>query len=158
MKKIYLFLMLLFVGVGMAFAHDKDSGKREKMFKEVQEFKMKYLAQEMDLSELQKKKFFEVYEEMTQAKQECYGPALKLKYKLKHEKNASEEEYQKVTEAFNTANARWAEKEKNYDEKFSEFLTQKQIYKMKEGEVSFKAKLEEMKHNRKKDHKKPEKR
>ena len=152
MKKFTLIFLLLMSVVTMAFSQEESPLKREKMMREVQEYKMKYLAQEMELSELQKKKFFEVYEEMNQSKKECYQEAVVMDRRLKHNKNASEEEYQQVRNAFNKANANWAEIEKEYDDKFSEFLTQKQIYKMKEAESSFRAKFEEMKHNRKKDH------
>ncbi|MCH5236011.1 MAG: hypothetical protein J1E16_12020 [Muribaculaceae bacterium] len=152
MKKILTLLMLIIVGVGIMSAHDNDPVKREKMFKEVQEFKMKYLAQEMELSELQKKKFFELYEEEMESKKECYKEAVVMDRRLKEDKNASEEAYQQVRNAFNQANENWTQIEKQYDEKYSEFLSQKQIYKMHEAETSFRAKFEEMKHSRKKDH------
>lgn len=154
MKRICLMLMfLLSVTLGI-YAQEEDPVKKEKMFKDVLEFKMKYLAQEMDLSEVQKKKFFELYEEMIQSKKECYHSAMKMDRKLKHDKNASEEEYQHVTLAFDKANAEWSEIEKSYNEKFSEFLTQKQIYKMREAEKSYREKVGEMKQNRKREHKK----
>ena len=152
MNKIVLAFVFLIAGLAAVHAQDADTTKREKMFREVQEFKMKYLAQEMDLSELQKKKFFEVYEEMEQSRRQCYDQAVKMDRELKHDKNATEADYQKVTEAFNTANAEWAEQEKIYNEKYAEFLSSKQIYKMKEAESTFKAKLDEMRHNRKKEH------
>ena len=156
MKKILLLICLL-IGTCSAFAQstNEDPAKVEQRIREVQEYKMKYLAQEMDLSEAQKKKFFEVYEEMLQSKYECYQEAVKLDRKIKHEDGATEQDYHQVTEAFNNANTRWAEQEKIYNEKYAEFLSSKQIYKMKEAESTFKAKLDEMRHNRKKDrHKK----
>lgn len=152
MRKLSLIILLLFTAMAIVFAHDGDPVKKEKMMKDVQEFKMKYLAQEMELSELQKKKFFEVYEEMCESKKECYQEAMVMDRRIKKNPDASEEDYQQVRNAFNQANANWAEIEKEYDDKFSEFLSQKQIYKMKEAENSFRAKFEEMKHNRKKDH------
>lgn len=151
MKKISFILILLLTGICNVFAQD-DHAKREKMFKEVREFKMKYLAQEMDLNEAQKKKFFEIYEEMDRSRQSCYREAIKMDRKLKQDKDASEADYQKVTEAYNKANTEWSEKEKLYNEKLSEFLSQKQIYEMREAENSFRAKLDEMRHNKKKDH------
>lgn len=156
MKRIFLFILLIATGVGFTFAHGDEHGKREKMFREVQEFKMKYLAQEMDLSEVQKKKFFEVYEEMDKDRRECYQEAMEADRKLKKNKDATEADYQKVTEAFNKANTEWAVQEKDYNAKLSEFLSQKQIYKMKEAENSFKAKLDEMRHSRRKGHPKDE--
>lgn len=154
MKKLYLILFLLISCVGMAWAHDDDSSKRDKMFREVQQFKMKYLAQEMELTEAQKEKFFPLYEEMSASRQKCFERAVTLDRKLKHSKDASEEEYQNVTNAFNTANTQWAEEERQFNQRFSEFLSSKQMYKMKEAEQNFKAKLEEMRHKKKKEHKK----
>lgn len=152
MRKFSFLILLFFTAAAFAFPHDDDPVKRERMMKEVQEFKMKYLAQEMGLSELQKKKFFELYEEMSESKKECYQEAVVMDRRLKEEKNPSEEDYQQVRNAFNEANAKWAEIEQQYDDKFSEFLSQKQMYQMKEGETNFRAKFDEMKRNRKKDH------
>lgn len=156
MKKIFLVFSLLFIGLTGLSAQEADSLRRDKMVKEVQEFKMNYLAQQMELTEAQKKKFFEVYEEMEKARHLTYRNAVKLNRSLKKNKDASEDEYQKVTEAFNHANLIWAEQEKTYNEKFSEFLSPKQIYKLREAENSYRAKLDEMKSSRKKDrHPKP---
>lgn len=154
MKKLGFIILFLLGFLVPGMAQEDSPVKREKMFRDVQEYRMKYLAQEMELSEAQKKRFFELYEEMSESKKECYQEAVVMERRLKGEKNASDEEYQQVRDAFNQANANWAETEKEYDEKFSEFLTQKQIYKMKEAEKSFRAKFEELKHNRKRDHRK----
>ena len=151
MNKYLLFLLLIFTGVGCALAQKDDNGKVEQRMREVQEYKMKFLAQEMELTEAQKKKFFEVYNEMSEAKKNCYKTAMQMERKIKHDKTASEQDYQQVTEALNKANTEWAESEKLYNDKFAEFLSQKQIYKMREAEATFRAKFDEMKHNRKKD-------
>ena len=161
MKKL-CFLLLILISIPFdGFGHqvDGDNGKKEKMFREMREFKMKYLAQEMDLSENQKQRFFELYDEMSKNRDVCFKNVRELEKKLRKEgKNASEEDYQQVTEALNKANIESAEIEKSYNEKFAEFLTQKQIYKLKEAEKNFRERLEEMRHNRKKekskDHKK----
>lgn len=150
MKKIGLFILLIFTGFAISFAQSDDA-KRDKRMKEVQEYKMKFLAQEMELNEAQKKKFFELYGEMSELKHQCYRTAMKLQHKVKHEKNATEQDYQQAAEALNKANAEWSETEKTYNDKFSEFLSQKQIFKMKEAENTFRIKLEEMKNNRKKE-------
>ena len=110
---------------------------------------MKYIAKEMDLNDMQKKKFFELYEEMNESKKECYQEAVVMDRRLKETENPTDGQYQEVREAFNSANIRWAETEKQYDEKFAEFLSAKQMYKMKEAEESFRAKFDEMKANRK---------
>lgn len=152
MRKLGFSLLLLLMGIGIAFAQGDDKAKVAKRMKEVQEYKMKYIAQELELSEVQKKKFFELYDEMCASKKQCYDEAMHLERKIKHDPQATEADYQKVTEALNKANTEWAETEKTYNEKFAEFLSQKQIYKMREAENNFRAKFEELKHNRKRDH------
>lgn len=152
MKKLVSLLLLTLCGITVALAKDKDHSQVEKRMREVQEYKMKFLAQEMELSEQQKKQFFELYEEMSEAKMNCYKEAVQLDRKVKHNANATESDYEEATKAFNTANEAWAEKEKYYNEKFSEFLSPKQIYKMKEAENTFRSRFEEMKQKRKKEH------
>lgn len=157
MKKFVIFILLVIACTGYSFAQKEDDSKKEQRMREVQEYRMKYLAQEMELTEVQKKKFFEVYSEMSGAKKQCYKNAMELERKVKHDKDATEQDYQQLTEALNNANTEWADTEKQYNDKFSEFLTQKQIYKMREAEANFRARFDEMKHNRKKDnHKKPD--
>ena len=159
MKKLFLFIVLAFQLALPALAQEEDPARKEKIFREVQEFKMNYLAKEMDLSESQKVKFFELYEEMSRSKQQVYSEAMQMDRDLKKDRDATDEDYQQVTAAFNKANAQWSEEEKVYNEKFAEFLSQKQIYKMREAENNFRSKLKEMNHSRKKEghHKKEHK-
>lgn len=155
MRKFGLLILLSVIGIFYTYSQEpasqENEQKIEKRIREVQDYKMKFLAQQMSLSELQKKKFFEVYEEMSESKRECYKDAMGLERKLKHSKDATEADYQQATEAMNKANSEWAEKEKQYNEKLSEFLSQKQIYQMREAENQFRTKFEEMKHARKRD-------
>lgn len=143
--------------IGLAWAQTDDPGKKEKNIRDFREFRMKYIAQEMDLSEVQKKKFFEMYEDMLNSKRECYHEAREKEIQLKHNPNATEQDYEDATTALNAANEKWSNEEKIYNQKFSEFLSQKQIYKMREAENNFKSRMSEMKHSRKPSkHHKPE--
>ena len=63
---------------------------------------------------------------------------------MKENKNATEQDYEALSEAINTSKIEDAEMEKRYDGQFSKFLTGKQIFKMKEGEESFRKKMREM--------------
>lgn len=110
---------------------------------------MKYLAQEMNLTDDQKEKFFEVYSEMNKKREECFKEVRKLERKLRKENDLPDSEYRQLTEARNKANIENAEIEREYDEKFSEFLSPKQIYQMKEGEKNFRQKIEEMRRDKK---------
>lgn len=149
MKHIYLILFFLLTGVFSLSADPHDGKSREDKMKEMLEFKMKYLAQEMDLKGDQRKEFFKIYKEMADEKRDASREADNLARKIKKEgDNASEEDYQKLTAAMNEAQTKTAAIDKKYDEKFSEFLSSKQIYKMKEAEKAFRKKLEDMRHKK----------
>lgn len=150
MTKISTIIVLLFACFIPAFAQHPEKGRdHRKMNQEVQEFKMKYLAQEMELTDQQKEEFFKLYGEMDKQKREVYKKAIEMQRKLKDNPDATEEDYQQATEAMTKANTECAEIEKNYSEKFASFLSQKQIFKMGEAEKSFRSRLEEMKQKRK---------
>ncbi|MDE7109960.1 MAG: hypothetical protein K2O49_08365 [Muribaculaceae bacterium] len=155
-RLLLISLFSLLLGVFSVSADGKKGKTREQVFKEIQEFKMNYLAKEMDLKEDQRQKFFDLYEEMTRKRKECMKNARHLERRLKKLENPTEADYQAATEAMTKARAEDASIEKTYSEKFSTFLTQKQIFKMKEGEEAFRKKMEEMrrKHHKEKKEKK----
>ena len=64
------------------------------------------------------------------------------------EGNPSEQEYTEACRAMTEAKEKDAEIEKKYDAIFSEFLTSKQVYKMKDAEEKFRNKMHEMRHKR----------
>lgn len=127
------------------------ASKRYEMAREVQEFKLKFLAQEMELRDDQQKRFFDLYNAMSEEKFKVFTEVRRLESQLKNNPNATEAEYAAVSDAITKAKARDAEIEKKYDDQFSTFLTKKQIFKMKAAEEKFRRKMHEMnKHNRKK--------
>lgn len=144
-----LLTLLAFVFTVFSIQADNNDGKsREQLFKEIQEFKIDFLSKEMGLNEAQKQKFSELYMEMTCKKHECMKNARKLEKRLKKIENPTEADYQAATEAMNKAKAEDAAIEKAYSEKMSTFLSQKQIFKMKEAEDKFRMKMEEMRRKR----------
>ncbi len=150
MVKHLLLILLLIIGAATpAVAQKHDKHDRDKMMKELREYKIKFLAQEMDLEGEQKTRFAELYNEMQEKRQDCMREAWKMERNLKKNKDATEADYQAVTDAMSKAKAEDAAIEKAYDEKFSKFLTQKQIFKMKEAENEFRKKMSEMRHKKK---------
>ncbi len=151
MKKILLFLLLIIGCVSVASAQGHgDKKSKDKMFEEIQEFKMKFLAQEMELNEDQKEQFYQLYDEMCKKKWECMAPAWQLEREVKKNTSATEQDYQAAAEAMTKAKDECAAIDKQYDEKFSKFLSQKQIFKMKSAEDEFRKKMQEMRQNKKK--------
>lgn len=143
-----IFRIVLLLGVILAAplaAGAQHKGKdRAAMHKEVMEFKMKFLAQEMDLKEDQQKRFFDLYENMEEEKRALFRQIRIQERKLRDDKEATDADYAKVSEAIAAAKAKDAEIDRRYDEQFSKFLSQKQIYKMKEAERKFGEKMRQM--------------
>lgn len=149
MKKLLL-ILFFFVGCfSVVSAQGRHGKNHDKMFEEIQEFKMKYLAQEMELKDDQKEQFFKLYDEMCAKRFEVMKPAWQLEKSLKKNHSATEEQYQEAAEAMTKAKEQCAAIEKQYNEKFSTFLSQKQIFKMKEAEDEFRKKMQEMRQNKK---------
>lgn len=149
-RYILVSILICLAGVFSVSAKQNDEKSRKQMFQELQEFKMNYLSQEMGLNAEQKEKFCKVYDEMTRKRMECMKCARKLERELKKKENPSEADYKAVTEAMGKARAEDAEIEKTYSKKMEGFLTQKQIFKMKEAEESFRQKMEKMRQSHKK--------
>lgn len=129
--------------------------KREAMRKEMREFKMKFLAQEMELKGDARDEFFDVYGEMDEERGRLFCQTRALERRVRDDKNASDADYAAASKALAEAKAKDAEIEKKYDAKFATFLTQKQIFKMKCSEEKFRQKLREMHHKKGKKAKRP---
>lgn len=158
MKKVLLFLVALLCVGGMAFANPAEScappdcRPDPKKLKELLDYKIKFLAQEMELRDDQKQKFAALYEKMSEEKRANFESMRAAEMKLKE--NASEAEYKRLSDMISDCRMRDVQIDKEYDAKFATFLSQKQIYKMKEAEDMFRRKMMEMhqkrKHGRKK--------
>ena len=144
MKRFLLIMMMLAAALAAAMPQAPDKGCKRPSPKEINEFKMKYLAQEMELSEEQTQKFIELYSKMSDERFARFRKVKELEKRVKENKNASEQDYEALSEAMNTAKIEDAEMGKRCDAQFSKFLTGKQIFKMKEGEESFRKKMREM--------------
>lgn len=145
MRKLSLLLLLL-AAVMLPVCAQQKGKDRDEMRKEIEEYKMKFLAQEMELKEDQQKKFFELYAQMSSERRKIFKEIKTLEKKIANSRNATDAEYKEVTDAINAAKDKDSAVVKKYDEKFSQFLSQKQIYKMKAAEEQFRKRMNEMRH------------
>ncbi len=148
-RKILLIILAVILGVGTVCAQGKGKKSREEMRKEFREFKIKFIAQEIDLQEDKQKQFAEVYDQMCDERMKIFEQTRKLERKINKESNATEEDYASVSRAITEAKEKDAAIEKKYDAKFSTFLSSKQIFKMKAAEEKFRKKMSEMRHKKK---------
>lgn len=122
---------------------DGNHGKGH-LHKEMREFRMKYVAQEIELRDDQRKEFLEVYSKMLDERRDAFADVRRLDKAIKEKKTPSEADYKALTEAKNNAASKIVEIDKKYDEIFSKFLSQKQIVKMKDAEEKFRKRMMEM--------------
>lgn len=133
-----------------AFSQNKSKHHKphDEMRKEVLEFKLKFLAQEMELREDQQKEFVTLYSQMDDEKQKLFRHTRDLERKIDKASAASDEEYEAVSRGLIEAKEKDAAIERKYDEKFAKFLTPKQRFKMKAAEEKFRRKMHDMRRKR----------
>lgn len=127
--------------------HKRCNKDKKEMLKEIKEFKVDFLAKEMDLSAAQRKKFAEVYAERMEELHIYMEKSHAIEKRLKNEKNISDEEYAKAMATLDEYRDKCQEIEKKNDAKLKTFLSQKQLFKMREGERKFRDTMHRMKHS-----------
>ncbi len=112
--KILLTLLLGIFSVAGLFAQPKGHEKksREEMRKEIDEFKKKFIAQEIDLKDDQKKEFFELYTQMNNERMKVFEQTRALERKVKKNADASEADYKAVSKAITEAKEKDEENQK----------------------------------------------
>lgn len=148
MKKILLTLLLTILSFPAAVAQEKDKAK---MMEELQQFKIDFLAKEMQLSEKQKAEFIPLYKEYDKERRQAGSEAWKYERELKKKKDASEAEYKRLAELQQRAREKDNEIQKKFDTRLESFLTAKQIYTMHQGEDKFFEKMKEMRKKHRED-------
>lgn len=154
MKQKILLMILFSAFVFPTFAQKQHkSSDRENRRKEMLEFKIDYLSKEMELKDDQKKQFREVYSQMENERRAILKK-IKNAEKAVSGKDVSETEYDKASKEISAARNEMMQVEQKFDEKFSTFLSKKQIFKLKEAENKFMQKMQECKDKRKQEKKK----
>ena len=136
--KILLILLTILFALPSFSQNSKTTADHESRRKEMMEFKLKFLADEMGLNDSQKKQFNELYIQMENERRTAHKKMKAAEKIIKVNKNASEADYDKASKDIAAAKAQMAQIEKNYDDKFSKFLTKKQLFKLREAEDKFK--------------------
>lgn len=135
MKTIILTLLLL-LAPAISWAQ-KNSDERQLL-----EYKLKFLAQEMELKSDQQNTFVTLYSRMSGEKRKAYEAAIDLEHRVKRNENATAEDYAKATEAMTAAKVKEGQIDQKYEKEFKKFLTPKQLYLMKQAEDKFRQSLE----------------
>lgn len=146
---LYILFVGLLLGIMPAMSQ-KPRGNHggERWRKEMREFKLKFLAQEMELQEDQQKQFFTLYTQMTDDKDAIMRTTRQTLERVEKMDSPSDADYRAASEALMKAREQELAVDKKFEEKFRVFLSPKQLFKMKEAERKFRDRLRDMKHNR----------
>lgn len=139
MRKFYIILLLVICAAVPAVAQEKGHLTPEQR-KEFREYKMKFLAQEMEIKDDTKSKFFDLYNQLSDERHKIRHEIKDINRRIK-DNTATEADYSRL----NKLKDQEAELDKKYDAKFETFLSGKEIFKMKQAENKFRQKLQEMK-------------
>lgn len=145
---VVILLLLLFGTSSQALADCCPKPDNGQWRREMREFKLKFLAQEMELREDQQKQFFSLYTQMSNEKHNVLEAARQAEERVLHLPNPTENDYRIANEAFAHAREQEVAIEKKYDKQFRTFLSQRQLFLMKEAEKKFREKLHQMRRNR----------
>lgn len=142
MTRTLLIALTFILTVLSASAQGKEP--TDEMLKELQEFKIKYLIQEMDLPADRQTEFTKVYTQYDNERSALFRELMQRHRSIRHNNNPTDTEYMVAAEAMATAKAREGGLEQKYFNKFKTMLTPKQLYQLKRAEKKFERKLGEM--------------
>ncbi len=152
MKKIFtliLSLSMAMMALPLFAQQTKSEKEKHEMRREMEEYKVKYLAQEMELKGETKEKFEELYKERTKALGAIFKARHQAEKKLKGMTNPSDADYEEYRRIQNETKEKEAEITKEYDAKFNSLLSSKEFFRMQEAEGKFREKMKELKAARK---------
>lgn len=143
MKKIFTILFLtLILCIPAVNAQAKEPSAE--MLKELQEFKIKYLIQEVEIPADKQAEFTKIYTQYDQERNALFHQIYTKCRAVRKNASPSEAEYLGAAEAMATAKAKEGDLEKSYFQQLKTILSPKQLYKMKHAEKKFDRKLKEM--------------
>lgn len=153
MKVLQLFLFALLIGLPVS-AQDRDGkpdGGREnfeKWFKEIREFKHKYMVRELGLKDNQKADFFRIIDKMEDECGEVNRNARDLEKEIRDKGDkATDADYEKASRVFFEQKQKEAEIELRAYDELKKVLTPEQLFKLKNADWKFSRGLME-KHKR----------
>ena len=135
MKFKHLIILLAIIFALPSFAQTPSNQENKR--KEMMEFKLKFLGDEIQLNDSQRKQFDEVYTQMEMERRSIFKKIKAAEKLINENKNATEADYDRATKEISNAKSQMDQIEKKYAAKFSQFLSKKQIYKLKEAENKF---------------------
>lgn len=143
MKK-YISLLFALLMLSQAASAQDNRPDKKKMREDLEKFKIEFITNEMKLSEKEKAEFIPLYREYSQERRKAGAEVWKMERELQKKKDATPEEYKRLTELQRKAREKDNAITAQYDAKFEKILNPKQIYLMHKAEEKFFDKMKEM--------------
>ncbi|MCM1297583.1 MAG: Spy/CpxP family protein refolding chaperone [Muribaculaceae bacterium] len=121
---------------------DENGYDRQQFFKEMRDYKHRFLAKELGLTKDQQSKFFPIYDEMEDATTKLNDETREMERRIAEStENITDLEYEKATEAMFDLKINEGQIEKEYMNKFADILSKKQLFMLKSAEKKFNREL-----------------
>lgn len=141
----YIFLAFLFLGVLPAAAEkNPPAPPTDEMVKELQDFKIKYLIQEMDLPADKQADFTRIYTQYCQSNSALFKDMFSRFTAMKAKKQPTDADYLALAERMASFKSREGQLENNCFQQLKTLLTPSQLFKLKKAESKFDHKVREM--------------
>lgn len=152
-----LLLPVMFIAAALllcatpAYAQKENNRNKRhaEMMREVQEFKIKYLIQEAEITKEQQPEFIRIYTEMNNAKLNLLKTYHENHKALKAKASPTDEDYDKVSEEMAGAKSAEGAIDVMYYKQLKKILSPKQLYLVKNAEMKFNRKMMKMRDKKK---------
>ncbi len=121
-----------------------DGKSHAEMRRELREYKLKFLSQEMELDDATKAKFAEVFEDNFEAQCKLFREQHKAKKELDAKAKPSDADYEAYQKVQSSVKQREQALDSQYRAKLEKILNPKQMYKLQQGEEKFREKMQEL--------------
>lgn len=153
MKKVLsvlILFLLAFSAVSVQAQNQKQDNKKShsQMRKELQEYKLKFLTDELGLQGGAKSQFAEAFNENFETQSKLFREKRQAKKTLQGKENPTENDYAEFQKVEKNVKAREQEADKQYRAKLDKILTPSQIFKLQQAEDKFRDKMQAMKAKR----------
>lgn len=150
LRYILFSLCLILLSPAALFAQDRKGGKsHQEMRRQMQEYKMKFLAQEMGLSGEKQSRFFSAYKTYAESRDRSLCKLRKARKSLQSNPNPTDADYESFRQQQNDVRKAENAADTEFRAALEKILTPKEIFLLQEGERKFRDKMQDMKTHKK---------
>lgn len=136
-KSTIIAFLIAAILMPLSVAAQSSAAQRARWMEQIRKTKFEFFTKEVNLSKDQQSQLFPLYEEMEKSIYKVNNEAEALLKKTAANANATDTEYEAAANAAAKSTLRQGEIELEYFNKFSKFLSKKQLFLLKQAEDKF---------------------